>query len=275
MFLQHHRSRICRKRHKSLQSDGQVAWQWAYSAFGDEKPTIAKNRFANTDLTQSFGTTSVPAVTFNLRYPGQYFDQESNLHYNYHRSYSATTGRYTQADPIGLDGVWNRFGYVGQNPLSNIDPTGLDFVVITGGRKEASNPFGHSAFGVTGSGVFSYGNGTSLGGSIVSYITSQSATRNQQITIIPTTAAQDAAALGNLYGQGCKNCIGTIDNCAVRTNSAIEAAGFRTGATAFPGSVARDVTSLPGAQTYTVPQGGPIPPKVIDALRQFSPPNVP
>jgi RHS repeat-associated protein len=108
-----------------VQSDGQVAWQWAYSAFGDEQPTIAKNRFANTNLNQSFGSTTVAAVTFNLRYPGQYFDQESNLHYNYHRSYSATVGRYTQSDPIGLDGGWNRFGYVGQNPLSYSDVDGL------------------------------------------------------------------------------------------------------------------------------------------------------
>jgi RHS repeat-associated protein len=119
-----------------IQSDGQVAWQWAYSAFGEEKPTIASNRFANTDLNQSFGTTTVPAVTFNLRYPGQYYDQEPNLHYNYHRSYSATVGRYTQADPIGLDGGWNRFGYVGGNPLSFTDPLGQNTVVggaIVGG----------------------------------------------------------------------------------------------------------------------------------------------
>jgi RHS repeat-associated protein len=116
-----------------IQSDGQVAWQWSYSAFGDEQPTIAKNRFANTALNQSFGTTTVPAVTFNLRYPGQYFDQESNLHYNYHRSYSAAVGRYTQSDPIGLDGGWNRFGYVGQNPLSATDPTGLAWSCATVG----------------------------------------------------------------------------------------------------------------------------------------------
>jgi RHS repeat-associated protein len=114
-----------------VQSDGQIAWQWAYSAFGDEKPTTAKTRFANADLNQSFGATTVPAVTFNLRYPGQYFDQESNLHYNYHRSYHPGGGRYTQSDPIGLDGGWNRFGYAEQNPMSFTDPLGQN--AITGG----------------------------------------------------------------------------------------------------------------------------------------------
>jgi RHS repeat-associated protein len=117
-----------------IQSDGQVAWQWAYSAFGDEQPTVAKNRFANVALNQSFGTTTVAAVTFNLRYPGQYFDQESNLHYNLNRSLDAKTGRYTQSDPIGLRGGWNRFSYVEGNPLSNTDPLGLA-VEWTGGVK--------------------------------------------------------------------------------------------------------------------------------------------
>jgi RHS repeat-associated protein len=46
-------------------------------------------------------------------------------HYNYYRSYQAAQGRYTQNDPIGLDGGWNRFGYVEGNPLSYIDPLGL------------------------------------------------------------------------------------------------------------------------------------------------------
>jgi RHS repeat-associated protein len=106
------------------QSNKQVAWQWAFSAFGDEQPTTAKNRFVDPSTTPNAGSTTVADVTFNLRYPGQYFDKESNLHFNYFRSYDARTGRYTQADPIDLQGGWNKYGYVGGNPLGYIDPTG-------------------------------------------------------------------------------------------------------------------------------------------------------
>lgn len=110
---------------KLTQPDGQVAWQWAYSAFGDEQPTIGAKRFTSETTTPTTGATSIPEVTFNLRYPGQYFDKETKLHYNYFRTYAPSTGRYTQGDPIGLDGGWNRFGYVGGNPLGAIDPLGL------------------------------------------------------------------------------------------------------------------------------------------------------
>ena len=115
---------------KLTQPDGQVAWQWAYSAFGDEQPTIGAKRFTSESTNPTTGATSIPEVTFNLRYPGQYFDKETKLHYNYFRTYAPGTGRYTQGDPIGLDGGWNRFGYVSGNPLSSTDSTGLlvDFV---------------------------------------------------------------------------------------------------------------------------------------------------
>jgi RHS repeat-associated protein len=106
-------------------ADGQAVWQWSYSAFGEDKPTIAKNRFANLDTTPNPGTTSVSEVKFNLRYPGQYADEESGLFYNYFRSYDARTGRYSQPDPIGLGGGWNRFGYVDANPLRFTDAMGL------------------------------------------------------------------------------------------------------------------------------------------------------
>lgn len=60
-----------------------------------------------------------------LRFPGQVADAETGLHYNYFRHYDPQTGRYTQADPIGLAGGLNRFGYVEANPLSFVDPLGL------------------------------------------------------------------------------------------------------------------------------------------------------
>jgi RHS repeat-associated protein len=114
-------------------ADGTLLWQWPYSAFGDEQPTVAAKRFA-----------SVPAVEgqfeFNLRYPGQYFDKESGLHYNGFRTYDPVTGRYTQGDPIGLDGGWNRFAYVGGNPLLYVDPEGLVRIYDNGNVTIHANP---------------------------------------------------------------------------------------------------------------------------------------
>ena len=63
---------------------------------------------------------------------GQYFDQETGLHYNYHRYYDPTTGRYLTPDPIGLVGGINPFAYTFNNPVNLIDPYGLDAGIISG-----------------------------------------------------------------------------------------------------------------------------------------------
>jgi RHS repeat-associated protein len=137
------------------QSDKKVAWQWAFSAFGDEQPTTGRNRFVDTTNSPSLGTTTIADVTFNLRYPGQYFDKESGLSYNWMRSYSPDTGRYTQSDPIDLQGGWNRFGYAAANPLTNIDPDGrIAFAIppivtwLVGGGTAATG-WGTAAVGAT------------------------------------------------------------------------------------------------------------------------------
>lgn len=119
---------------------GQAVWQWGYSAFGEDKPTTARNRFADLDVTPNPGTTGVSEVKFNLRYPGQYADEESGLFYNYFRSYDARVGRYSQPDPIGLDGGWNRFGYVDANPLRGTDPFGLANSAATGWMRRPYTP---------------------------------------------------------------------------------------------------------------------------------------
>jgi RHS repeat-associated protein len=76
----------------------------------------------------SFGDTAVDAASVienPLRFPGQYYDKETNTQYNYFRDYDHAAGRYTRADPIGLQGGLNRYIYGDANPISSIDANGL------------------------------------------------------------------------------------------------------------------------------------------------------
>jgi RHS repeat-associated protein len=94
-------------------SDNKMVWRWDQAdPFGlapaNENP-------------QALGV-----FTSNARFPGQLYDKETNLHYNWHRDYDPQLGRYIQSDPIGLAGGVNTFGYALGNPSSLLDFDGLD-----------------------------------------------------------------------------------------------------------------------------------------------------
>ena len=94
---------------KIVNEAGEVVWAGFYQPFGK--------------------SWAYPAdITNNFRLPGQYYDAETGLHYNWHRYYDPDTGRYITADPIGLEGGINLYAYVRGNPVIFADPTALVLV---------------------------------------------------------------------------------------------------------------------------------------------------
>ncbi len=92
--------------------DNEALWSWESKPFGETVP----NEDANNDGL---------SLSYNLRFPGQYYDEETEKHYNFNRDYNPATGRYVQSDPIGLDGGMNGYRYASLSPNSMFDSKGL------------------------------------------------------------------------------------------------------------------------------------------------------
>ncbi|MEB2649515.1 RHS repeat-associated core domain-containing protein, partial [Pseudomonas canadensis] len=87
-------------------SDGEIVWSAHYRAYGE------------------ISRLDIGKVDNPLRFQGQYFDQESELHYNRHRYYNPDIGRYLTPDPVKLAGGINAYQYA-PNPTGWVDPLGL------------------------------------------------------------------------------------------------------------------------------------------------------
>jgi len=123
---------------------GSTVWQWPYSAFGDNKAsgpltaTVPPGQIRPT-LPVILRTTP-PSQELALRFAGQFADPDTGTFYNGQRSYWPINGAFTQYDPIGRAGGLNGFAYVGGNPMSGIDPTGLVKICINGVCTDTSPP---------------------------------------------------------------------------------------------------------------------------------------
>ncbi|WP_043051557.1 RHS repeat-associated core domain-containing protein, partial [Pseudomonas fluorescens] len=100
--------------------EGEIVWSAHYRAYGQ----IAR--------------LDVGKIDNPLRFQGQYFDQESGLHYNRHRYYNPDIGRYLTPDPVKLAGGVNGYRYA-PNPTGWIDPLGLNTCPDENGCKPSAS----------------------------------------------------------------------------------------------------------------------------------------
>jgi RHS repeat-associated protein len=110
----------------SVATVGSTTTDYFYSALGQ----MIKKTVGSTTTLLVYDEAGHPAglgtFVYNLRFPGQYYQAETGLNYNYFRDYDPQTGRYFESDPLGLAGGISTYGYGLQNPLQFNDPFGLE-----------------------------------------------------------------------------------------------------------------------------------------------------
>jgi RHS repeat-associated protein len=134
---------------------GNVRWQANQDAWGKE---VGDQESEIRDQVRN-GINS-GYVEQPLRFQGQYYDEETGLHYNRYRYYDPHSGRYLSQDPVGIDGGANLYGYAANDPVNFIDPSGLEWQFSVGvsgsiGGLMIGGPFvgGGVSFGFTSSGT--------------------------------------------------------------------------------------------------------------------------
>jgi RHS repeat-associated protein len=115
-----------------------VVWTASYDAYG-----------LATEQMEVDGDGRVARVA--LRFPGQYFDEETQYHYNYFRNYDPRLGRFLEPDPIGTAGGTNLYAYAELDPLRRTDPLGLYTEIIRWASSPGlSGSWGHISGNIDG-----------------------------------------------------------------------------------------------------------------------------
>jgi len=121
-------------------TDNAILWRWDSDPFGAALPN---------QNPQAQGT-----FVYNLRFPGQYYQAETGLIYNYFRDYDSGAGRYIESDPIGLGGGTNPYAYASGNPIMRADSSGLFSLRIYDSWVTTTElPYGADQAGGTGAAV--------------------------------------------------------------------------------------------------------------------------
>ena len=112
-------------------SSGNLVWRAEHKAWGRASVSYPKvpMTVVEGNAVRVVWEEQAEPVELNIRFQGQWFDEETGLHYNLFRYYDSDVGRFVSQDPIGLEGGVNLYRYAA-NPVNWIDPWGLDRLPI-------------------------------------------------------------------------------------------------------------------------------------------------
>ncbi|MFO0691379.1 MAG: RHS repeat-associated core domain-containing protein [Myxococcota bacterium] len=180
----------------------QTIWRASYGPFG----SVTTNQDPDGDSQQ---------FVLDMRFPGQLWDAETGLHYNWHRYYDPSIGRYVSADPLGQLSEFNLYSYAQDDPTRFIDPTGEWGIAgavlgaVSGGVGAAITSGGDPTSIIAGAGV----------GAFVGFLIPNPMASN---SIGAAIGSAGASALGQVVGNfltgkspGCNFSFGAVAGSAV------------------------------------------------------------